>query len=190
MLEAISQARGSVTPGSNDARILSGLRFGVGVSCVGMQSAVTVATNANPLGMFCLGLRLTSDGVGTLSGKPLGSSICDFFLGDQDLGGLLVNVSSIQMELVDTGVQDGDEISITRNDLEIFNGVVTTAGDIINVNLVLGLNHFEFIALNEGTLPPNTAQVTVLGLGANNLGNSVFSLSTGQIATMDIVRSQ
>lgn len=190
-LNSVTIARMDVEPGSNAFRAFSALRVSVGVACEGLKAAsglAAVASRANPLGLGCTVFRLINDSQAILSGQSLATLMCNFFAGDQDLGGLLVDISSVDMQLLDTGVDDGDEISIKRNGLEVFSGVVTTGGDTISINLDRGLNHFEFIALNEGTLPPNTAQVTVLGLGTDNLGDAVFTLSTGQVATMDIVR--
>ncbi|MCG8403873.1 MAG: hypothetical protein MI923_01620 [Phycisphaerales bacterium] len=191
-LESVNLARSQSSPGSTGDRVFSGLRVAVGVACEGLKAGLDVAnifTNANPIGVACFTLRTFNDGSRTLTGETLAEQLCKILSGDQNLGGILTGATAIQLSLLDTGVDDGDEIAIRRNGEVIFTGAVSTTAFAVDVGLVSGLNHFEFEALNEGTLPPNTAQVTVLGLDGADLGNNVFDLSTGQVATMDIIRS-
>jgi hypothetical protein len=188
---ALDVAKGNATPGSVEDRILGGLKVSITIACQGLRAAVDVGslfTKLTPLDAACLALSLADDGVSTLTGETLAQQLCKIFTTDQSIGGLLTSATSVQLHVVDTGVEDGDEVELKHNGNIVFSGVVTTAGNTYPVDLAPGLNHFEFKALNEGSLPPNTAQVSVLGVNDANFGNTSFNLSTGQVATLDIVR--
>ncbi|MCG8403937.1 MAG: hypothetical protein MI923_01940 [Phycisphaerales bacterium] len=191
-LRALDLAKGAAEPGTAEFGVVVGVKTSITVACEGLKKAIDVGsllTMLNPFDAACVAIGLANDGIAAATGDSLAEQVCSIFNSDQNLGGLLTDATSIQLSLLDTGVEDGDMIAIRHNGAVIFNGTVSTTAFSVDVNLASGLNHFEFEALNEGTLPPNTARVTVLGLDGSDLGNNVFDLSTGEVATLDIVRS-
>lgn len=68
----------------------------------------------------------------------------------------------VDLEIWDNGKEDGDVINVYQNDeLILRNYSVSTKKKIISVNLVKK-NVFKIVAVNEGTIAPNTAMIRLV----------------------------
>ena len=109
--------------------------------------------------------------------------------GNQYLGDLKSNGKFIGIVCRDHEYVDGDRVRISVNGKVVDPNVLLTSGfKGINVDLVKGFNRLDFEALNEGSSPPNTAQVDVY----DDMGKLVFSnrwlLSEGSKATLIVTK--
>ena len=59
---------------------------------------------------------------------------------------------------------------------------------IIDIELKEGLNTIQFIALNEGSSSPNTAQLKVYNESDNLIGSGEWLLTTGHKASLIVLR--
>ena len=70
----------------------------------------------------------------------------------------------LQFSIWDQGKIDGDIISIYQNDTLLLNNYrLTREPMLLDVKLKEGKNVFRLVAINEGSLPPNTARLKLLG---------------------------
>ena len=107
--------------------------------------------------------------------------------GFSDIGISGLNLAYI---LADTGVQDGDLVSIRitqfgRAVYSLASHYLTNAGTRFNTALRPGVAELVITALNEGDLTPNTAGVSIENVVRGN-GTQGYSLATGQTATLRI----
>ena len=58
----------------------------------------------------------------------------------------------------------------------------------LDVNLELGFNKIDFVALNQGESGPNTAEVRVYDENGNIMMANLWNLATGSKATFIVVR--
>lgn len=124
--------------------------------------------------------------VGPRENKGKGSSerFGDQYLGDIKNSGEFVGIVCRDHEYV-----DGDRVKI------IVNGVVadpnillTGAFKGINADLKKGFNRIDFIALNEGSSSPNTAQVDIYDDKGQLIYSNKWLLSSGSKATFIITK--
>lgn len=91
--------------------------------------------------------------------------------------------------LRDFGVEDGDLINITIRQFSrtLYDGQLSllNAGTAFTQQLRPGVAELTITALNEGSLPPNTAEVTI-GNVVRGEATQSYSLDTGQTATLRI----
>jgi hypothetical protein len=77
---------------------------------------------------------------------------------------VVVNTRSVQVQLRDDQIEDGDRIRVALNG-QVIPGyedyTLTKAGKIVTLDLNAGDNELTVTALNEGRLPPNTTEVTI-----------------------------
>jgi hypothetical protein len=75
----------------------------------------------------------------------------------------LVTGKKVKISLWDNGQVDGDKINILLNDKIILeNYIVTTKVKVIEITLLdIEKNAIKVVAINEGTLPPNTAAIKI-----------------------------
>ena len=84
---------------------------------------------------------------------------------------------------------DGDRVKIIVNgEIADPNILLTGAFKGINVNLKKGFNRIDFVALNEGSSSPNTAQVHVYDDKGNLIYSNKWLLSRGSKATFIITK--
>ncbi len=84
---------------------------------------------------------------------------------------------------------DGDRVRIYQNDVIIANDIYLTASfKEIEVDLVPGFNKIEFMALNQGTSGPNTAEFKIIDQNGNSLLSNVWNLATGIKASLIVIR--
>ncbi len=60
----------------------------------------------------------------------------------------------------------------------------------LSLNLIVGFNKIDFIALNQGSSGPNTAEVRVFDDQGNLIGSNRWNLATGVKATYIIVKEK
>jgi hypothetical protein len=60
----------------------------------------------------------------------------------------------------------------------------------ISIDLVMGFNKIDFIALNQGASGPNTAEVRVFDDNGQLVGANRWNLATGVKATYIIVKEK
>ncbi|MCB0443841.1 MAG: hypothetical protein KDC50_07305 [Flavobacterium sp.] len=84
---------------------------------------------------------------------------------------------------------DGDRVSIILNDKVVeANIFLDNEFSVFYIELAAGFNNLEFIALNQGTSGPNTAQFAVLDEFDSTLMSNIWNLATGAKASMSIFR--
>lgn len=106
------------------------------------------------------------------------------YLGDFKTGSKMVSVQYRDHEYV-----DGDQIRVLVND-DIVQSNITLQGGFTGFNLTLdsGFNRIEFIALNQGTSGPNTAELHVYDEKGQLISAKEWNLLTGDKATIVIVK--
>jgi len=75
---------------------------------------------------------------------------------------IFVASKKVDLEIWDNGKEDGDVINVYQNDeLILRNYAVSTKKKVITVNLAKK-NVFKIVAVNEGTIAPNTAMIRLI----------------------------
>ena len=98
-------------------------------------------------------------------------------------------MSKSQYEI--TNLPDGDLIRIMLNDKEVVPRVLLQERfKSIAINLEMGFNKIDFVALNQGTSGPNTAEVRVFDDEGKLVGSNRWNLATGVKATYIIVKEK
>jgi hypothetical protein len=186
------QALRSGASDATESKVFGGLKASITALCElgkGVVGVANVVTKVNPLDAACLALSLYDSTRQMRSGQTLASQICQYFTSNQILPGVKTTDYLLRLVILDYASEDGDMVAIKLRGQEVFRGVVTNAPKSVPINLYPDFNHFEFIALNEGTSPPNTARVIIESLEGTNLGLTSYDLSVGQVATLDIIRT-
>ncbi|NHF58625.1 hypothetical protein FK220_004700 [Flavobacteriaceae bacterium TP-CH-4] len=112
----------------------------------------------------------------------------DFF-GNMYLGDVKNNGKFVGIVCRDHEYVDGDRVKIVHNDRVIDpNTLLTGSFKGINVDLEVGFNRLDFVALNEGSSSPNTAQVDVYDDQGNLIYSNKWLLSSGSKATLIITK--
>lgn len=113
------------------------------------------------------------------------------FKTDQYLGDFKNNGRFVQIAVRDHESPDGDLIRIMVNDKEVVPRVLLMEGfRSISIDLVMGFNKIDFVALNQGTSGPNTAEVRVFDDEGKLVGANRWNLATGVKATYIIVKEK
>ena len=113
------------------------------------------------------------------------------FQTDQYLGDFRNNGKFVQIALRDHESPDGDLIRIMLNDKEVVSRVLLQERfKSIAIDLVMGFNKIDFIALNQGASGPNTAEVRVFDDNGKLVGSNRWNLATGVKATYIIVKEK
>lgn len=113
------------------------------------------------------------------------------FSKDYNLGELSTKSKLIVIKCRDHEYVDGDRIKLMLNNAVIHPNIVLK-GDffVIDVDLVDGYNSIDFVALNEGTSSPNTAQLQVFDQDGNLLASNKWLIRTGFKASLTIYKEQ
>jgi hypothetical protein len=111
------------------------------------------------------------------------------FSKDFNLGELSTKSKLIVIKCRDHEYVDGDRIKLMLNNAVIHPNIVLK-GDffVIDVDLVEGYNTINFVALNEGTSSPNTAQLQVFDQDGNLLASNKWLIRTGFKASLTIYK--
>lgn len=111
------------------------------------------------------------------------------FFGDQYLGDFKTTANFIGIVARDHEYVDGDRVKILVNGVVVEHNLLlsgTFKG--INIDLQVGFNRLDFVALNQGTSGPNTAQVVVTDEAGKIIHNNLWNLSTGSTASLIVVK--
>ncbi len=110
---------------------------------------------------------------------------------DQYLGDFRNNGRYVQIAVRDHESPDGDLIRIMLNDVEVVPRILLEERfKSISVDLVMGFNKIDFVALNQGESGPNTAEVRVFDDEGKLVGANRWNLATGVKATYIIVKEK
>ena len=113
------------------------------------------------------------------------------FKTDQYLGDFKNNGRFVQIAVRDHESPDGDLIRIMLNDKEVIPRILLTERfKSVSVDLIMGFNKIDFVALNQGTSGPNTAEVRVFDDEGKLVGANRWNLATGVKATYIIVKEK
>lgn len=83
---------------------------------------------------------------------------------------------------------DGDRVRILQNDQIIYLDVYLEGSfKVLSVDLKPGLNKIEFVALNQGTSGPNTAEFAVVDENGTQIVKNIWNLNTGVKASLIVV---
>jgi hypothetical protein len=113
------------------------------------------------------------------------------FKTDQYLGDFKNNGRYVQIAVRDHESPDGDIIRILLNGKEVVPQVMLLERfRSISIDLVMGFNKIDFVALNQGESGPNTAEVRVFDDQGRLVGANRWNLATGVKATYIIVKEK
>jgi len=109
--------------------------------------------------------------------------------GNQYLGDIKNNGKFVGIVCRDHEYVDGDRVKILVNDRVIDANVLLTGSfKGVNVDLEKGFNRLDFVALNEGSSSPNTAQVDVYDDEGKLIYSNKWLLSSGSTATLIVTK--
>jgi hypothetical protein len=110
---------------------------------------------------------------------------------DQYLGDFRNNGKFVQIAVRDHESPDGDLIKIMLNDVEVVSRILLQERfKAISLDLIVGFNKIDFVALNQGRSGPNTAEVRVFDDKGGLIGSNRWNLATGVKATYIIVKEK
>ena len=121
--------------------------------------------------------------------KKEGSISQDTYLGDVYLGDKVTFSKHAQILLRDFGKEDGDYVRVLVNDEEVISRLMLK-NQFFTLQLPLkeGFNKIEFLALNQGRLFPNTAELRMYDDLGSPLAKYNWNLSTGAKASIILVK--
>lgn len=106
---------------------------------------------------------------------------------DYDLGSISTGSKIVLLQCRDHEYVDGDRIKLLVNKAVVHPNL-TLRGEFftIDVDLKEGLNTIEFVALNEGSSRPNTAQIRVFDENGKQLASNKWLITTGFRAVLTV----
>ncbi len=123
-------------------------------------------------------------GKGVEAGKDPKKYRTNQYLGDYRMDG-----NQARIIFRDHEYPDGDRVRILHNDRVIQPNVLLVERFVgLTVELVPGFNKIDFIALNQGTSGPNTAEVRVYDENSNMTASNQWNLATGVRATYILIK--
>lgn len=110
---------------------------------------------------------------------------------DQYLGDFKSTAERVRIVFRDHSQPDGDRIQVRLND-NVFspNILLVESYKKLDVDLSLGFNKIDFVALNQGDSGPNTAEVRVYDEQGKLMMANQWNLATGSKATFIVVREE
>ena len=119
------------------------------------------------------------------SQKNINNFKVDMFLGEISTEGELINIV-----VRDHEYPDGDIIEVIVNDQIILPAILLSEKAVgFKLDLKVGFNVIDFVALNQGSSGPNTAEVRVYDDIGNLVGNNRWNLATGVKATYIVYKN-
>ena len=119
------------------------------------------------------------------SKKNINKFKVDMFLGEISTDGDLINIV-----LRDHEYPDGDIIEVLVNDKIVLPAILLSEKAVgFKLDLKAGFNVIDFVALNQGSSGPNTAEVRVYDDIGNLVGNNRWNLATGVKATYIVYKN-
>ena len=123
-------------------------------------------------------------GKGVEAGKDPKKYRTNQFMGDYRIQG-----SQARIIYRDHEYPDGDRVRILHNDIVIKNNVLLVERFIgLTLELVPGFNKIDFVALNQGSSGPNTAEVRVYDENGDMTAANQWNLATGVKATYILIK--
>ena len=123
-------------------------------------------------------------GKGVEAGKDPKKYRTNQYMGDYRMGG-----NQARIIFRDHEYPDGDRIKILHNDKVVQpNVLLVERFKGLNIELIPGFNKIDFIALNQGTSGPNTAEVRVYDENGNMTAANQWNLATGVRATYILIK--
>ncbi len=109
---------------------------------------------------------------------------------DQSLGNVITSGKFVEVYCRDHEYVDGDRVKIIVNGKVVNENMPLQGGFTpVLVNLQDGFNSIEFVALNQGTSGPNTAELRVLSEKGEQLAKKEWNLLTGAKAQLIVVKN-
>ena len=119
------------------------------------------------------------------SKKNINNFKVDMFLGEISTEGELINIV-----VRDHEYPDGDIIEVIVNDKIVLPAILLSEKAVgFKLDLKVGFNIIDFVALNQGSSGPNTAEVRVYDDMGNLVGNNRWNLATGVKATYIVYKN-
>ena len=119
------------------------------------------------------------------SKKNINKFKVDMFLGEISTEGELINIV-----VRDHEYPDGDIIEVLVNDQIVLPAILLSERAVgFKLDLKAGFNVIDFVALNQGSSGPNTAEVRVYDDIGNLVGNNRWNLATGVKATYIVYKN-
>ena len=123
-------------------------------------------------------------GKGVEAGKDPKKFRTNQFMGDYRMEG-----NQARIIFRDHEYPDGDRVRILHNDMVIQPNVLLVERFVgLTVELVPGFNKIDFVALNQGTSGPNTAEVRVYDENGEMTAANQWNLATGVKATYILIK--
>jgi len=105
------------------------------------------------------------------------------------LGTVTTRSQTGKIEARDHSYVDGDRIKVYLNEQVISDNIGLKSNYfVLYVKLKEGYNRIDFQALNQGFSGPNTAEFSVYDANGNLLSDKEWNLTTGQTATLGIIK--
>jgi hypothetical protein len=105
------------------------------------------------------------------------------------LGTVTTRSRTVKIETRDHSYVDGDRIKVYLNQQVISDNIGLKSNYfVLYVKLKDGYNRIDFQALNQGFSGPNTAEFSVYDENGNLLSDKEWNLTTGQTATLGIIK--
>lgn len=83
-------------------------------------------------------------------------------LRSNDITSVYLNSNEVELELWDAGQEDGDKVTVYVNDKILLNNYeIKREKKIIKLSLLTGESVIKIVALNTGTIAPNTAMISI-----------------------------
>ncbi len=112
------------------------------------------------------------------------------FKNDQSLGNVVTQGKFVEVYCRDHEYVDGDKVKIIVNGELIVPSISLSAGfQPVLVTLQDGFNSIQFVALNQGSSGPNTAELRVLNDKGEQLAKKEWNLLTGAKAELIVVKN-
>jgi hypothetical protein len=108
---------------------------------------------------------------------------------NQSYGDIKTTGSTVTIQYRDHGEPDGDLIQIFVNEGVARSSVLLDTGfQGFKLNLEKGFNKIDFVALNQGTSGPNTAEFEIIDEKGNVISSHQWNLATGFKASIIVVK--
>ncbi|APG59576.1 hypothetical protein [Christiangramia salexigens] len=112
------------------------------------------------------------------------------FKHDQSLGNVVTQGKFVEVYCRDHEYVDGDKVQIIINGQLVVSSITLGAGfQPVLVNLQDGFNSIEFVALNQGSSGPNTAELRVISEKGEQIAKKEWNLLTGAKAQLIVVKN-
>ncbi len=110
---------------------------------------------------------------------------------DQDLGSIRTQSKFVKIVCRDFGAIDGDRVRIYVNDTPVIHNIyLKQYYQSFIIYLETGLNKIDFMALNQGTSGPNTADFKVYNESGSLISSNEWNLATGAKATLLVAKDK